>query len=84
MDSNKTDNLDIKYRNDFLYFLNKSKQNKASIRFLQTAQDMDVNIEAYEPSVKHLAVNNLQTSIGLQKHAILRTNDIECIKFSKQ
>lgn len=81
--SSKTDNLDIKYRNDFLYFLSKSQQNKASIRFIENAQDKDANIEAYDPSVKHLAVSNLQTSIGLQKHAILRSNDIECVKFSK-
>ncbi|XP_027195933.2 uncharacterized protein LOC113790461 [Dermatophagoides pteronyssinus] len=87
MDNSETENLDLKYRKNFLYFLEKSKQNKStSICFIQNAKNMttDVNIEAYEPSLKHLAVSNLQTPIGLQKQVILRSNDIECIKFSKQ
>lgn len=76
--------FDPKYREDFLYFLSCSQRKTASVQLLEGTKSLPCTIEAYEPSLRYLAVSDLQTPIGVQKQAILRSNDIVQITFQNQ
>lgn len=73
-----------KYREDFLYFLSCSQNKSGSVQLLEGTKSLPCTIEAYEPSLRYLAVSNLQTPIGTQKQAVLRSNDIVQITFQNQ
>lgn len=71
-------------RDNFLHFLKCCTGSNASIRMYECSKLLSCQVEAFEPSIKHIAVSNLQTPIGIEKHCIIRANDLIEIKFHKK
>ena len=89
MSGNETDQihefeLNLQCRNNFLYFLSCCQGKEASLRMYEGSKNLACRVEAFQPQLKHIAVSNLATPIGMEKSAIIRTSDLVEVRFRKE
>lgn len=82
--SGEAQELNAKCRSDFLHFLSCCQGKEASIRVYECSRSLSCKVEAFQPDLKHIAVSDLTTPIGIEKSAIIRSSDLMEVQFCQK
>lgn len=71
-------------RREFLRLISSFHKKKVLLKLYECPLDLEAYFEGCDPSFKYIIVRSLQTPIGLEKYAIIRTNDCIEIEFDHE
>ncbi|KAI2798859.1 Gem (nuclear organelle) associated protein 7 [Blomia tropicalis] len=71
----------LEQRLNFLHFLACCRKQPASLSMYECSAKLDCQFEAFPHPLKHIAVSNLRTPIGMEKNVIIRYDDMICAQF---
>jgi hypothetical protein len=69
-------------RRDFLRLLSSVHKHKVWLKLYECPLTLSANFEGCDANFNHLFLTSFQTPIGLEKYAIVRTNDIIELQFN--